>query len=51
MILFTVEPVEGGISATIHAVYSCFGSGFSRKQIVSVKKKKKKSIDFKGRLP
>ncbi|MEQ9946983.1 hypothetical protein [Pectobacterium aroidearum] len=50
MALLAVEHFETGILATIHLVYSRFGSGFSGRHFSFYEKKKKKSVDFKGRL-
>ncbi|MBA5737539.1 hypothetical protein [Pectobacterium aroidearum] len=50
MAFLAVEHLETRILAMVRLEYSRFGSGFSGKHFLFGEKKKKKSVDFKGRL-
>ncbi|WP_155116489.1 MULTISPECIES: hypothetical protein [Pectobacterium] len=50
MAFLAVEHLETRILAMVRLEYSRFGSGFSGRHFLFGEKKKKKSVDFKGRL-
>ncbi|MEI7018973.1 hypothetical protein [Pectobacterium parmentieri] len=50
MAFLAVEHIETSILAMVCPAYSCFGSGFNGGRFSFGEKKKKKSVDFKGRL-
>ncbi|WP_350238646.1 hypothetical protein U1R68_03000 [Pectobacterium colocasium] len=50
MAFLAVEHLEACILAMVRPAYSRFGSGFSGRHFSFGEKKKKKSVDFKGRL-
>ncbi|MBN3215039.1 hypothetical protein H5A45_03215 [Pectobacterium polaris] len=50
MAFLAVEHLESRIFTTVCPAYFCLGSGLSGRTFSFGEKKKKKSVDFKGRL-